>query len=310
MYKGKLTDVQGIKLGHYQDYKAMTGCSVAIVEDGAICGVDVRGSAPGTRETDLLKPENYVQKVHGILLSGGSAYGLNAATGVMKYLEEKNIGLDVDVCKVPIVVAAVIFDLNIGDHRIRPDEKMGYLASANASYDDNSQGIVGAGTGASVGKILGNDFSMNSGIGQASIKVGDIIVSSITVLNAFGDIYDYEKQKQIAGVYDKDRKEFLNTNKIYEKNIKEFNAFNKPTNTTISLVATNAKLDKAQAKKISQMAHDGYARSINPVHTMFDGDTIFTISTGDKKADISFVGSMAAKVISRSIANAIYKSKN
>lgn len=309
MYSGKLTDVDGIKLGHSQDYKALTGCSVILIENGAICGVDVRGAAPGTRETDLLRPENFVDKVHGVLLSGGSAYGLNAASGIMKYLEERNIGLDVSVCKVPIVVAAVIFDLSIGDPFVRPDEKMGYEACQKATIDNNSQGIVGAGTGASVGKILGNEYSMKSGLGQASVKVSDLVVSSITILNAFGDVFDYEKNIQIGGVFDKKLKKFLSTNSIYENNFKGYKVFDKPTNTTISLVATNAKLTKANATKISQMAHDGYARSITPVHTMFDGDTIFTISTGNVKADISFVGILAAKVISRSIANAIYHSK-
>lgn len=309
MYSGKLTDVRGIKLGHAQDYDALTGCSTVLIKDGAICGVDVRGSAPGTRETDLLKAENFVDKVHGVLLSGGSAYGLSAAGGIMRYLEEKNIGLDVGVCKVPIVVGAVIFDLAIGNPFIRPDEKMGYEACLNAREDDYNQGIVGAGTGASVGKILGDKYLMKSGLGQASVKSNNLIVSAITVLNAFGDVYDYEKKIQIAGVYDRDKKIFLDTNKVYENNISGYNAFVRPTNTTISIVATNAKLTKANANKVSQMAHDGYARSITPVHTMFDGDTIFTVATGEIDADISFVGILAAKAISRSIANAIYSSR-
>lgn len=192
---------------------------------------------------------------------------------------------------------------------VRPDEKMGYEACQKATIDNNSQEIVGAGTGASVGKILGNEYSMKSGLGQASVKVSDLVVSSITILNAFGDMFDYEKNIQIGGVFDKKLKKFLSTNSIHENNFKGDNVFDKPTNTTISLVATNAKLTKANATKISQMADDGYARSITPVHTMFDGNTIFTISTGNVKADISFVGILAAKVISRSIANAIYHSK-
>lgn len=310
MYEGFLTDVDGIKLGHAQDEKALTGVSLAICQEGAVCGVDVRGSAPGTRETDLLKAENLVEKVHAVSLSGGSAYGLDASSGIMNYLEENNIGMDVTVCKVPIVVGAVIFDLAVGNPLVRPDKDMGYKAALNAKYDDKSQGCLGAGMGASVGKILGNDFSVKSGIGQASIKVGNLVVSAITVLNAFGDIYDYEKGIKIAGPYDRKKKKFLDTLEIYQEKASDYNAFNRATNTTISLVATNAKLTKANCNKVSQMAHDGYARSINPVHTMFDGDTIFTMATGEVEADISMVGSLAAKVISRAIANGVYSSKS
>lgn len=310
MYSGYLTDVKDIKLGHFQDYESLTGTTVIIPVNSAICGVDVRGSAPGTRETDLLKAENLVEKVNAVMLGGGSAYGLDASAGIMRYLEENDMGMDVGVCKVPIVVGSVIFDLNLGNPKIRPDFDMGYNACLNASFDNKSMGCVGAGTGASVGKILGNEFSMKSGIGQASISVGDLKVSALTVLNAFGDVYDAEKNKQIAGVYCKDKKKFLDTMKIYEEKSSAYNAFNRSTNTTISVVATNAKLTKANCNKISQMAHDGYAKSIVPVHTMFDGDTIFTLATSQVKADISFVGALAAKVISRSIANAVYKSES
>lgn len=309
MYDGFLTDVPGILLGHAENNKSATGCSVALFPDGAVCGVDVRGSAPGTRETDLLKAENLVEKIHGVCLSGGSAFGLAAANGVMAYLEEQNIGMDVTVCKVPIVLSAVIFDLTLGDAFIRPDYPMGYIASANAKTNDKTLGNFGGGCGASVGKILGNDFAMKSGIGQASLSLGDLIVSSLTVLNAFGDIFDYEEGKQIGGCYDRKNKKFLSTQTLYKNMNSDYNAFNRTTNTTISLVATNAKLSKANCNKISQMAHDGYARSINPVHTMFDGDTIFTCATDKVRADISLVGILAAKTISRSIANAIYGSK-
>ncbi|WP_071026917.1 P1 family peptidase [Peptoniphilus raoultii] len=310
MYDGFLTDVDGIKVGHGQDERAGTGLSLAIFEEGFSCGVDVRGSAPGTRETDLLKAENLVDKVHGIVLAGGSAYGLDAASGLMKFLGENNIGMDVTVCKVPIVVSAVIFDLSVGDPFVRPDLQMAYDAAKNASFKDSSLGNIGGGCGASVGKILGNDFAMKSGLGQSSLKINNLVVSSMVILNAFGDIFDYEKGKQIAGVYDRKNKKFLSTLNLYEKANSDYNAFNRATNTTISLVATNADLTKASCNKVSQMAHDGYARSINPVHTMFDGDTIFTAASGKVKADISLVGMMAAKSISRSIANAIYASKS
>ena len=310
MYPGYLTDIEGIKLGHYTDDSALTGVSLAVCEEGAVCGVDVRGSAPGTRETDLLKAENLVEKVHGVMLAGGSAYGLDAASGVMKYLEEKDIGMDVTVCKVPIVVGAVIFDLSVGNPFVRPDFKMGYEAAKDAKDEDKSMGLVGAGTGASVAKILGNDYAIKSGLGQASISLGDLKVAAITSLNAFGDIFDHEAGKLIAAPYDKKNEKFLDTMKIYEEKNSDYNAFNRSTNTTISIVATNARLTKANANKVAQMAHDGYARSIIPVHTMFDGDTIFSMATNKVDADISLVGSLAAKVISRAIANAIYSSNS
>lgn len=309
MYEGFLTDVKGIKLGHAEDELALTGTSVILCEDGFTAGVDVRGAGPGTRETDLLRAENLVQKVHGVFLTGGSAYGLDVGGGIMKFLEEEGAGFDVGVGIVPIVPGAVLFDLAVGDSKVRPDFKMGYEAAKSAKEKDETQGNFGAGCGASVGKILGNDFAMKSGIGQSSVKVGDLVVSSIVALNAMGDIFDYEKRKRIAGVYDRKNKKFLDTCALYEKQLKDYNQFS-PANTTISLVATNARLTKANCNKISQMAHDGYGRSINPVHTMNDGDTIFTLASGQVEADINLVGILAAKTISRSIANAIYSAED
>lgn len=309
MYEGFLTDVDGIKLGHEEDKLALTGTSVILCEDGFTAGVDVRGAGPGTRETDLLRAENLVQKVHGVFLTGGSAYGLDVGGGIMKFLEEKGAGFDVGVGIVPIVPGAVLFDLAVGDSKVRPDFKRGYEAAKNARENDRTQGNFGAGCGASVGKILGNDFAMKSGIGQSSVKVGDLVVSSIVALNAMGDIFDYEKGKRIAGVYDRKNKKFLDTCALYEKQLNDYNQFS-PANTTISIVATNAKLTKANCNKISQMAHDGYGRSINPVHTMNDGDTIFTLASGEVEADINLVGILAAKTISRSIANAIYSAED
>jgi len=309
MYEGFLTDVDGIKLGHAEDELALTGTSVILCEDGFTAGVDVRGAGPGTRETDLLRAENLVQKVHGVFLTGGSAYGLDVGGGIMKFLEEKGAGFDVGVGIVPIVPGAVLFDFAVGDSKVRPDFKMGYEAAKSAKEKDETQGNFGAGCGASVGKILGNDFAMKSGIGQSSVKVGDLVVSSIVALNAMGDIFDYEESKRIAGVYDRENKKFLDTCALYEKQLKDYNQFS-PANTTISLVATNARLTKANCNKISQMAHDGYGRSINPVHTMNDGDTIFTLASGQVEADINLVGILAAKTISRSIANAIYSAED
>lgn len=303
MYPGYITDANGIKVGHAQSEEGMTGCTVIICEKGATGGVDVRGSAPGTRETDLLKPGKLVDKVHAIVLAGGSAFGLEAASGVMRYLEEQGTGLDVGVTKVPIVASAVIFDLNIGDYKIRPDLKMGYNAAKSASIEERRQGNVGCGLGATVGKILGPDHAMKSGLGSAAVKAGELVVSAIVTVNSFGDIYDYETNRQIAGVYDYERSEMLNTYSIMK--MKSMPLGFPMRNTTIGVVATNAVLTKAEANKIAQMAQNGFARSINPVHTMLDGDTIFTMATNEISRDLNLIGTMASEVMSMAITNAI-----
>lgn len=303
MYKGYLTDVAGIKVGHSQSEEGMTGCTVIICEKGATGGVDVRGSAPGTRETDLFKAEKMVDKVHAVVLSGGSAFGLDASSGVMKYLEEQSIGLDVGVTKVPIVASAVIFDLNIGDHRIRPDFDMGYKAAKDANTKDCFQGNIGCGMGATIGKILGPQSAMKSGLGSATVKVGNLVVSAMVAVNSFGDIYDFRDNKQIAGVCDYENNKLLNTIDIM-KNMNKDLGFN-VQNTTIGVIALNAILTKAEANKISQMAHNGFARSINPIHTMVDGDTIFTMATNEIKADISLIGTLAAEAMSKAILNGV-----
>ena len=303
MYEGYITDVEGIKVGHSQDNDAMTGTTVIICEEGATGGVDVRGSAPGTRETDLFKSDKTVDKVHAVVLSGGSAFGLDAAGGVMDYLEKKNIGFDVGITKVPIVASAVIFDLTIGDYKIRPDYKMGYQASRLASVDENRQGNVGCGTGATVGKILGPKNSMKSGLGSASIKVGDLVVAAIVAVNSFGDIYDHRNNKQIAGVYDYDKNKLLNTVEIMKENNEALNFAGR--NTTIGLIATNGIINKAQGNKIAQMGHNGFARSINPIHTTNDGDTIFALGTNKINADVNLIGVLGQEVMSRAITNAI-----
>lgn len=303
MFEGYITDVDGVIAGHSQDFDAMTGCTVIICEEGATGGVDVRGSAPGTRETDLFKSDKTVDKVHGIVLAGGSAFGLDASGGVMEYLEKKNIGFDVGVTKVPIVSSAVIFDLMIGDYKVRPDFKMGYLASKSASKDENRQGNIGCGTGATVGKILGPDNAMKSGLGSASIKVGDLVVAAIVAVNSFGDIYDHRDNKQIAGVYDYKENKLLNTVEIMKEN-------NIPlkftgTNTTIGVIATNAIINKSEGNKIAQMGHNGFAKSINPIHTTNDGDTIFAMGTNKVKADVNLIGVLGQEAMSRAITNAI-----
>lgn len=303
MYNNIL-DVKGLKVGQAQDNEALTGCTVVICEEGATCGVDVRGSAPGTRETDLLDPINMVQKVHAVVLSGGSAFGLESTCGVSKYLEEKNIGFDSGVCKVPIVTGAVLFDLVVGDHKVRPDKEMGYKACLQASETELKQGNYGAGCGATVGKIKGPEYLMKGGIGSHSIKLDNgIVVAALIAVNAFGDIY--EDGNVIAGVLNDDKTQLLNTYEIMKKGfIKGGFSIN---NTTIGIVATNAKLTKAQCKKISQMAHDGYAKSIFPIHTPHDGDTIFTMSTGeiDVDNDVTLLGSLATEVVQESIIKAI-----
>ena len=299
-----IIDVPGIKVGHSQDLKAGTGCTVVICEKGAVAGVDVRGGAPGTRETDLLNPVNLVDKAHAIYLSGGSAFGLDGATGVMKYLEEKGIGLDVVLTKVPIVPGAVLFDLGVGDYRIRPDARMGYDACLNASEEEVRQGNVGAGTGATVGKIFGGFRCMKSGLGTASFKSQELIVGAIVAVNCLGDVIDPESGEIIAGVLTENKKEFANT-MSFLKNFPQRSGSSFPTNTTIGVIATNVKLTKAGATKAAMMAQDGYARTISPAHTMFDGDTIFCMATGEVEGGANVVGAIGAEVMAQAIVKAV-----
>lgn len=307
MYNNIL-DVKGLKVGQAQNEEALTGCTVVICEKGATCGVDVRGAAPGTRETDLLDPVNTVQKVNAVVLSGGSAFGLESTCGVSQYLEEHNIGFDSGVCNVPIVVGAVLFDLGVGDYKIRPDKKMGYEACLNASETTLKQGNYGAGCGATVGKIRGPEFVTKSGIGSYSIKLDNgIVVSALVAVNALGDVY--ENGSVIAGALNDNKTEFLNSYNLMKQGVTK-GGFS-IDNTTIGIIATNAKLDKAQCKKISQMAHDGYARAIFPIHTPHDGDTIFTMATGEIEtgADLTLIGSLAVEVMEKSIINAVKNAK-
>ena len=306
MYGGYFTDVEGIKVGHAQDKEGGTGLTIILPDPGNTAGVDVRGGAPGTRETDLLNPLNQVSEVSSIILSGGSAFGLEAASHLMKILEKEKIGFDVGVGIVPIICQAVLFDLAYKNPKARPDASMTQRAYDSATYEDKSQGIVGAGTGATVAKALGPESLMKSGLGQASIKKGDLVVSAIVAVNAFGDIFDYHKGLQIAGPM-KDGK-MLKTMDFIDQILGSF-ADIKPSNTTIGVVATNATFSKTELTKIAGMAHDGFARSINPVHTLFDGDTIFSLATNKVKANINLVGALAAEAMSMAIANAIYTSR-
>ena len=310
-----ITDVPGISVGHAQNEQALTGCTVILCPEGTTGGVDQRGGAPGTRETDLLHPLHLVNHVDAILLGGGSAYGLDAASGVMQYLEEQGRGIDTGPAKVPIVPAAILFDLAIGDAHIRPDKAMGYLACLNASTSPPDQGNFGAGTGATVGKILGPTQAMKSGIGTASMEIGNgIVVAAIIAVNAFGDIILPEDGAIIAGARTLQKGPvklgsgpvFADTMGIMKKMagraILEFAA---RQNTIIGAVATNAKLNKEEINKVAQMAHNGLAAVVRPAHSMLDGDTIFSLATNKKKADVNIVGAYAAQVVSQAIINGV-----
>jgi len=318
--KNAITDVPGILVGHAQDEAALTGCTVILCEKGAVGGVDQRGGAPGTREVDALHPMHLVNKIHGIVLAGGSAFGLEAATGVMRYLEERDVGFDTHIVKVPIVPAAILFDLGIGKSDVRPDAAMGYLACQNASSDPPAEGNFGAGTGATVGKILGVGQCMKSGIGTASVEIGaGVVVGAIVAVNAFGDIIDPSTGKIIAGARSKDVGPlhigapgfFADTMQVMQTLIgRTILGFGSRENTVIGVVATNAKLDKEATNKVAQMAHDGLARTVRPAHTMLDGDTIFAISTGEHTADMNIVGAYAAEVFAQAILRAVHMAKS
>jgi L-aminopeptidase/D-esterase-like protein len=305
-----ITDVPGIKVGHYTDNEAVTGCTVVLCETGAVAGVDVRGSAPGTRETDLLRPMNLVEKVQGILLSGGSAFGLNAAGGVMRYLEERGFGHETMVARVPIVPAAILFDLNVGSSKIRPGTEEGYKACLAAIEQKVPEGCVGAGTGATVGKMLGIERAVKSGVGTASCKIGDnVVVAVLMTVNAVGDIIDRRTGKIIAGPRNEQNSGFLSTVELLTGGTFTYRRNPLGTNTTLGVVATNAILNKEQVNKLAQMAHDGIARAINPCHTMYDGDAIFALSIGDKAGDITALGTAAAELVADSIVRAVQQAK-
>jgi L-aminopeptidase/D-esterase-like protein len=314
-----ITDIPGLLVGHAQNDEALTGCTVILCEKGAVGGVDQRGGAPGTREIDALHPMHLVSKVHGIVLAGGSAFGLDAATGAMRYLEERGVGFDTHIAKVPIVPSAILFDLGIGKSDVRPDAAMGYLACQNASSEPPAEGNVGAGTGATVGKILGPSQCMKSGIGTASMEIGaGVIVGAIAAVNAFGDVIDPSTGRIIAGARSRDVGPlhigapgfFADTLQVMQTLIgRTAISFGSRGNTVIGVVATNAKLDKEEANKVAQMAHDGLARTIRPAHTMVDGDTIFALATGEHSADVNIVGAYAAEVFAQAILHGVRAAK-
>ncbi len=303
-----LTAVKGITVGHTTHAEAATGCTVILCPAGAVAGVDVRGSAPGTRETDLLNPLNTVPTVHAVLLTGGSAYGLAAADGVMRWLEEHNIGFNVGVGVVPIVPAAVLFDLMIGNAAVRPTATDGYAACQATTTGPVTRGCVGAGTGATVGKLFGPLFATKTGLGSASRQIhGGITVAALAAVNAFGDVVDPTSGKIIAGARMPDGSAgFANTmahlHGDLSKTMLDFGQ-----NTTLAVVATDAALSKPAATKMAQMAHDGLARTIRPVHTMLDGDTVFALATGKATlpADVSVLGAVAAETLAAAVLDAV-----
>ncbi|MBB6219008.1 L-aminopeptidase/D-esterase-like protein [Anaerosolibacter carboniphilus] len=310
MYKNCITDVSGILVGQASDHEALTGCTVILCGEGAVCGVEVRGSAPGTRETDLLEPHMLVDQVHGVFLAGGSAFGLAAGDGMMRYLEEHGIGFDVGVTKVPIVTGAVLFDLNIGSHRIRPDASMGYEACRQASQEKIKEGNIGAGTGATVGKILGHEQSMKGGIGSASIALDNgLVVGAIVAVNALGDIRDHHTGKIIAGAREKDTGALIDTCAYLKQHAHTSLAF-KRDNTTIGTIATNARLTKAECKKLAQMAMNGLVKVISPFGSTLDGDTVFALSKGEYTADLNLLGIMAAEAMALAVNRAIKEAES
>ena len=315
---GSITEVEGIQIGHAQNEEAITGCTVILCEKGAVGGIDQRGGAPGTRETDALHPVHLVDKVHAVVLSGGSAFGLDSATGVVKYLEEKKVGFNVGVARVPIVPAAILFDLNIGRSDIRPDAEMGYQACKNASIENPKQGSVGAGTGATVGKIFGISQATKSGIGTSCIQLeAGVCVGAIVAVNAFGDVIDSQGEI-IAGARSLKKGPiqigeglFANTLDVMHNLIgRTILSFASGQNTVIGVVATNAKLSKEQTNKVAQMAQNGVVRAIRPANTMLDGDTIFALATGKKKADVNIIGAYAAQAVSQAIWQAIHHAES
>ena len=300
-----IKDFRNIQIGQAENVQAGTGCTVFLLgREGASVGLDVRGGGPASRESELLKPLATAQVIHAILLAGGSAFGLDSAGGVMRYLEERGIGVDVGVTRVPLVCQSDLFDLTVADAHTRPDAAMAYEACVNAETGNYRDGNHGAGTGATVGKLLGMEHCMKSGIGSYAVQVGNLQVGAVVAVNAVGDVYDYENGRKIAGLLAADGKTFLDSELAALQAI-EAQAEKFVGNTTLGVILTNARLDKAHLCKIAGMAHDGYARAIRPVHTSMDGDSIYAVSLGDVPADMDVVGTLAARVMAKAIVRAV-----
>ncbi|WP_313561205.1 P1 family peptidase [Diaphorobacter nitroreducens] len=303
---GAITDVAGIEVGHFTDPRRPTGCSVVIAREGAVAGVDVRGAAPGTRETDLLAPGNLVEQVHAIMLAGGSAWGLEAATGAVRWLEQHGVGLDVGVGRLPLVPAAVLFDLHVGDMKVRPDAVAGYAACAAATHKPPAEGNVGAGAGAVVGKMFGLQHAMKGGVGTASVTVAGVTVGALIACNAVGDVVDPDTGRPLAGARAADGLTLRDTRHALLRG-EPPHPLLAGSNTTIGVIATDARLTKVQAQRLAVAGHDGLARSINPVHTMSDGDTLFTLATGHvpHHPGMMVLATMAAEAVARATVRAV-----
>ena len=304
----KITDIPDIKIGHSTHPKENTGCTVVLCGKGAVAGVDIRGSAPGTRETELLQPGFMIREIHAIVLTGGSAFGLRTADGVMKYLFEKGIGYDARGIHVPIVPAAVIFDLRDGRNPEYPTSDMGFKACQNATKDFE-EGLVGAGRGATVGKILGIENCMKGGVGTCAIEIRNgVKLGALALVNALGDVIDPANGQIVAGARNPDGTGFVDSVKYLMENPLPWEA--PSSNTTLAVVATNASFTKEEINKIAQMAQNGISRTVRPVHTMHDGDIAFALSTGKLKADVNVIGEVAAQMVSRAILRAVKVSNN
>lgn len=304
-----LTDIEGICVGHASDLEGVTGCTVILCgSQGAVAGVDIRGSAVGEREVETLRPDHLVKRIHAVVLAGGSAFGLEAAAGVMRFLEEQGIGFDTGVVRVPIVPAAILFDLGLGDPRRRPDAAMGYEAAARATSDAVEEGSVGAGTGATVGKLFGLKQATKGGLGTATIVLGNgAQVSALVVVNAFGDVRDPDTGKVLAGArVSESSGEFADMVAQMKGGVAR-KGFGSPalSSTTLAVVATDARFDRLAVTKIAAMAQNGLARALAPVHTLFDGDIVFGLSLGEKQADMNTVGTVAADAVAAAIVRAV-----
>ena len=314
---GSLTDVPGVQVGHWTSSKRPTGCTAILTPGGATAGVDVRGGGPGTRETDLLRPEASIQQVHGICLAGGSAYGLAAADGVMRFLEEQGAGFAAGRWVVPIVPAAILFDLNVGDGAVRPDAKAGYRAAKAATKGPVEQGNVGAGAGATVGKLFGAERSMKGGLGSASLRVGELVVGALAAVNAIGDVVDPKTGEILAGALEPNHSGFADSAAYVRQGLRSAAEPASPAapnqNTTLGVVAANLNWTQAQATKCAQMAHDGFARAIRPVHMPFDGDVVFALGTGGEETDLRLlgvVGALAADALALAVTAAVMHARS
>ena len=310
MQEIKITDINGFKFGNAQNFEAATGCTAILCEKGAFAGVDVRGGSPASRETELLRPVNTVQQIHAVMLSGGSAFGLEAGDGAMQFLDEKGIGFDTGFGFVPIVCGASLFDLELVTNKVRPDKAMGYEACKNAFEGAEFKGgNFGAGTGATVGKFLGADYMMKSGLGVYAVQIGNVQVGAVVAVNALGDIFDFDSKKTLAGLLTEDKGSFADSIKVMYDQVGQAKYLWGGGNTTIGCVVTNARLDKCMCNKLASIAHNGYAQAIRPVHSTADGDTIFVMATGEVEVGVDALGALTVEVMARAINRAALDSE-